>query len=171
LETIRSRCLNFRIPSQVESIEHSNWEDWAIDYRAWLGRLLKGPSKESVPHIMLGAYGLISRFHSILTEATKHAWAEQKKQLAEHVSNDEKEAMEIGLSRSFRKQLYGEIESLTAGFCRDIEVLNPGRLPVNTQIRVIQALENSAGLLELNLNEATALELFFLKSLRLWTAK
>ena len=79
--------------------------------------------------------------------------------------------MEVGLSRGYRKQLYGEIESLTAGFCRDVEVLNPGRLPVNAQIRVIQALENSAGLLELNLNEAAALELFFLKSLRLWTAK
>ena len=171
LDTIRSRCLNFRIPSQAEEVEHSNWEDWAIDYRAWLGRLLKDPDKESVPHIMLGAYGLMSRFQSILSEVTKYAWAEQKKELAEHVSNDEKEAMEVGLSRGYRKQFYGEIESLTAGFCRDVEVLNPGRLPVNAQIRVIPALENSAGLLELNLNEAAALELFFLKSLRLWTAK
>ena len=72
------------------------------------------------------------------------------------MSNDEKEAMQAGLGRGYRKQLYGEIESLTAGFCRDVEDLNPGRLPVNAQIRVIQALESSAGLLELNLNEATA---------------
>ena len=78
--------------------------------------------------------------------------------------------MEAGLSKGYRKQLYGEIEKLTAGFARDIEQLNPGRLPVNALHRVTATLEHCTGLLELNFNQAAALELFFLKSLRIWTS-
>lgn len=171
LDTIRSRCLNFRVPSQADRIEHTAWAIWITDYRNWLGMLLKGPNKQSIPHIMLGAYGLMSRFQSILAELTQTAWSAHKAQLPEQVTNDEKDAMEAGLSRGYRKQLFAEIEKLTAGYCRDVEQLNPGRLPVRAQNRAIQALEHSAALLELNFNQATALELFFLQSLRIWTAK
>lgn len=170
LDTIRSRCLNFRVPSAAEGVVHPDWNQWATDYRNWLGLLLQGPTRQRVPHIMLGAYGLNTRFQAILDTITKEAWKAQKEGLPEHITNEEKEAMEAGLSKGYRKQLFGEIEKLTAGFARDIEQLNPNRLPVNALHRVTETLEHCTGLLELNFNQAAALELFFLKSLRIWTS-
>ena len=169
LDTIRSRCLNFRVPTATEGITHPDWHAWAADYRNWLGMLLKGPTKQSIPHIMLGSYGLNTRFQAVLSEMTKTAWTKRKEGLPEHVTAEEKDAMEAGLSRGYRKQLFGEIEKITAGFMREVEQLNPGRLPINAFNRATATLEHCAGLLELNLNQATALELFFLKSLRIWT--
>ncbi|ADE55775.1 DNA polymerase III gamma/tau subunits-like protein [Coraliomargarita akajimensis] len=170
LDTIRSRCLNFRVPTASEGIVHPDWNQWATDYRNWLGMLLKGPNRDSVPHIMLASYGLNTRFQAILDSLTKAAWNQQKESLPENVTAEEKDAMEAGMSKGYRKQLFGEIEKLTAGFARDIEKLNPGRLPVHALHRVTAVLEHCTGLLEVNFNQAAALELFFLKSLRIWTA-
>jgi DNA polymerase-3 subunit delta' len=169
LDTIRSRCLNFRSPAGIETIAHPDWPTWTKDYHAWLNSLLQGPSKQTIPHIILGSYGLNARFQAILAEMTGTAWKAQKQELPEHVTADEKDAMEAGMSRGYRKQLFGEIEKATVRFARDIETANPGQLPVAALNRATQTLEHSAGLLELNFNQAAALEMFFLKSLRIWT--
>jgi DNA polymerase-3 subunit delta' len=118
---------------------------------------------------MMGAYGLNARFQSILKAMTSEAWKMQKEALPDHVTADEKDAMEVGLSKGYRKQLFGEIEKATAEFARDIEVLNKGELPASALYRATEALERSAGLMEINFNQAAALELFFLSSLRIWT--
>lgn len=169
LDTIRSRCLNFRIPAELETIQHPDWEKWVVDYREWMGRLLNGPNKQTVPHIMMGAYGLNARFQNILAEMTAEAWKAQKEALPDHVTAEEKDAMEVGLSKGYRKQLFGEIEKATAQFARDIEALNTGELPASALYRATEALEKSAGLMEINFNQVAALELFFLSSLRIWT--
>lgn len=169
LDTIRSRCLNFRIPAAIETIQHPDWAPWVVAYREWLGRLLQGPNKKTIPHIMMGAYGLNTRFQSILKAMTSEAWKMQKEALPDHVTADEKDAMEVGLSKGYRKQLFGEIEKATAGFARDVEALNKGELPASALHRATEALERSAGLMEINFNQAAALELFFLSSLRIWT--
>ena len=67
--------------------------------------------------------------------------------------------MEIGLSKGFRKQLFSEIERTTAMFARAVEETNPGRLPVSALHRAVENLE-TVGLLELNFNQASALERF-----------
>ena len=169
LDTIRSRCLNFRIPATIEAIQHPDWASWVVAYREWLGRLLQGPNKKTIPHIMMGAYGLNARFQTILKAMTSEAWKIQKEALPDHVTADEKDAMEVGLSKGYRKQLFGEIEKATAGFARDVEALNKGELPASALHRATEALERSAGLMEINFNQAAALELFFLSSLRIWT--
>ena len=169
LDTIRSRCLNFRIPAELETIQHPDWRDWVIAYREWLGHLLNGPNKQTIPHIMMGAYGLNARFQSILSSMTAEAWKAQKETLPDHVTAEEKDAMEVGLSKGYRKQLFGEIEKATAQFARDIEALNTGELPASALHRATGALEKSAGLMEINFNQVAALELFFLSSLRIWT--
>ena len=169
LDTIRSRCLNFRIPATIETIQHPDWASWVVAYREWLGRLLKGPNKKTIPHIMMGAYGLNARFQTILKAMTSEAWKMQKEALPDHVTADEKDAMEVGLSKGYRKQLFGEIEKATAGFAREVEALNKGELPASALHRATEALERSAGLMEINFNQAAALELFFLSSLRIWT--
>ncbi|MFP4069828.1 MAG: DNA polymerase III subunit gamma/tau [Opitutales bacterium] len=170
LDTIRSRCLNFRIPSELESVNHPGWSEWVEDYRAWLVRLIEGPTKQRIPHIVLGAYGLNARFQQILAAATSEAWKAQKDGLPEHVTDDEMAAMEAGMSKGFRQQLFGEIEKATARFTRDLAAANPGEYSVAALDQATRALEKSAGLLELNFNQAAALELFFLQSLRIWTA-
>ena len=169
LDTIRSRCLNFRIPATIETIQHLDWASWVVAYREWLGRLLQGPNKKTIPHIMMGAYGLNVRFQTILKAMTSEAWKMQKEALPDHVTADEKDAMEVGLSKGYRKQLFGEIEKATAGFAREVEALNKGELPASALHRATEALERSAGLMEINFNQAAALELFFLSSLRIWT--
>ena len=169
LETIRSRCLNFRIPAAIENIQNPDWASWVVAYREWLGRLLEGPNKKTIPHIMMGAYGLNARFQTILKAMTSEAWKMQKEALPDHVTADEKDAMEVGLSKGYQKQLFGEIEKATAGFAREVEALNKGELPASALHRATEALERSAGLMEINFNQAAALELFFLSSLRIWT--
>ena len=171
LDTIRSRCLNFRIPSDVDGIAHEDWSAWVYAYREWLGLLLNGPSRQNVPHIIIGAYGLNARFRAILEAMTTEAWKTQKGSLSEHISDEEIKAMEAGMSRGFRKQLFGEIEKETVAYARDIEVANPGELPSIALNRAVGVLEKSARLLELNFNQTAALELFFLESLRIWTAR
>lgn len=118
---------------------------------------------------MIGAYGLNARFQTILKAVACEAWKMQKETLSDHVTAEEKDAMEVGLSKSYRKQLFGEIEKATAEFAREVEALNKGELPTIALCRSTEALERSAGLMEINFNQAAALELFFLSSLRFWT--
>lgn len=168
LDTIHSRCLNFRIPTSFQKIEHADWEKWTHDYHAWLESLLAGTGKKNVSDIVLGSYGLNQKFQTILTKLTEDAWKLQKEQLPDHLSSEEKDAIEAGISRGYRKQLLGEIEKSTVLFARNVEQENSGTLPVAALNQTIHVLENSAGLLELNLNQNAALELFFLKSMRIW---
>jgi DNA polymerase III subunit delta' len=170
LDTIRSRCLNFRIPAGIETVAHPDWPNWSQDYHAWLGSLLQGPTKQTTPHIMFGSYGLNARFQAILDAMTTTEWKTQKEELPDHITSDEKDAMEAGIKRGYRKQLFAEIEKATARFAREIEKASPGQLPVSALNRATQTLEHCVGLLELNFNQVAALELFFLKSLRIWTS-
>ncbi|MFP4165576.1 MAG: DNA polymerase III subunit gamma/tau [Opitutales bacterium] len=169
LDTIRSRCLNFRLPSGYSSIEDPAWLAWLEDYKSWLGRLLnRKPDKKDIPSIVLGGYGLNHRFQGILKNMTETAWVAEKNKLPEHITDEEKKAIEAGITRGFRKQLFAEIEKHTVLFARLIEATQPGGLPVTALARALEALEHSTGLLELNFNQAAALELFFLKSQRIW---
>ncbi|MEC8209091.1 MAG: DNA polymerase III subunit gamma/tau [Verrucomicrobiota bacterium] len=169
LDTIRSRCLNFRIPAAIETIQHPDWASWVVAYREWLGCLLEGPNKKTIPHIVMGSYGLNARFQTILKVMTSEAWKIEKESLPYQMTADEKDAMVVGLSKGYRKQLLSEIEKVTAGFAREVEIHNKGKLPTSALYRATEELERSAGLMEINFNQAAALELFFLSSLRIWS--
>ena len=170
LDTIRSRCFNFRIPAEDSRLENPDWVKWINDYQKWLGTLLDKTKKKNIPHIVLSNYGLNIRFQKILADITDHAWKTQQEFLSVHFTTEEKNAMESGMSRGYRKQLFAEIGKATARFARNIETNNPGRLPIAAFYRSIQALEHSTQLLDLNFNQNAALELFFLKSMRIWTS-
>ena len=169
LDTIRSRCLNFRIPTGFQTIKHPDWKQWTDDYRSWLKNLLSSAGRKNVSDIVLGSYGLNLRFQKILAELAAEAWVVHKEQLPDHLTREEKDAIEAGISRGYRKQILGEIEKNTVHFARNIEKEHPGTLPVAALNQTTQALEKCAGLLELNLNQSAALELFFLKSMRIWS--
>ena len=78
----------------------------------------------------MGAYGLNTRFQTILKAVACEAWKIHKETLPDHVTADEKDAMEVGLSKGYRKQLLGEIEKATVGYAREVEALNKGELPL-----------------------------------------
>lgn len=169
LDTIRSRCLNFRVPCLADTITHPAWKQWEIDYRKWLSLLVKGPSRATVPHMILASYGLNSRFQQISDELSTEEWNEVKSSLPEHLNEKEIDAVKKGVFKTFLSQLLSEVEKMTSTYARDIEKANPGRLPATALNRATDSLEKTAGLLDLNFNQAAALERFFLQSLRIWT--
>lgn len=169
LDTIRSRCLNFKIPSQRARSIHPDWITWCCSYRTWLGQLIVGPKKGQASQLIFAAYGLNLRFQSIMTSLADDAWERQKTSAPTPTTDEEKSAMEAGIERRCRKQLLSEIEKETVKYARDIEAENPNQLPVSALKQSIESLEKVAHLLELNFNLASALERFLLQSLKIWT--
>jgi DNA polymerase-3 subunit delta' len=168
LDTIRSRCLNFRVPGQAEGINHEDWSPWASDYQQWLASIFSASNSQAIAHVILGAYGLNARLQKILEVITAEAWETEKLRLPEHASNEEKEANQASLSKHQRSRLLAEIGKRTNEFARELERLNPGRLPVSALHRSRLALEHCAGLLSLNFNQSAAIEGFLLQSMRIW---
>ncbi len=171
LDTIRSRCFNFRIPADSPALNAVEWQSWLDDYQSWIGKAVDGPrAKSEIAEAIFGAYGLNARFQILLTELTKTSVKLGREDLPEDMTDDQQAALEAGLSRGLRKQLYAQIERATAAFAKRRLKDAP---ETSTKIilalnHVTEALEKTSGLLELNLNEAAAFELFLLKSLRIW---
>ena len=171
LTTIRSRCLHFRFPGVGAAFQPDGWASWIADYQAWLGRLTEGVSdKKAVADSVFGAYGLVARFAAVLAFATADIWKKQKAAITVELTDDEEEAMEVGISNGLRARLFADIERATRDFA-----LPALRKNTDTTRRAltgaIDKLEHDVGLLRLNLNESAALEDFLLSSLRLWTAR
>ncbi|EIQ02069.1 hypothetical protein OpiT1DRAFT_00647 [Opitutaceae bacterium TAV1] len=171
LPTIRSRCLNFRFPATGERPAPDGWEAWKEDYRAWLGRLSQGVAdKKTVADAIFAACGLTARFGAILDFATADLWKKEKAGLPEDLKEDEREAIETGLSKGLRARLFADIEQVTSAFAR--QALLAGNLAMRPSVaEAISQLEHKVGLLNLNLDESAALEAFLLQSLRIWTRR
>lgn len=171
LPTIRSRVLNFRFPSTSTPLAADGWSAWLDDYRSWLGRLTDGaPDKRILADHVFSLYGLVARFTAVLDFATDTIWKDQKEKLPETLTDEEEAAIETGISNGLRSRLFAEIEQATRAFA--LPRLNQGDEPTRRAlVAAVEKLEHNAGLLRLNLNEATALEDFLLCSLRLWTKR
>lgn len=175
LPTIRSRCLHFRFPASAVPLAHPDLAGWLADYQAWLGKLAEGVSeKAAVADQVMALYGLITRFNAILSAATDTVWKEQKAKLPPDLDDAEQVAIETGIAVGIRQKLFISLEHATRAFAlsavkgHDAET---GRAIDRSLVAAIERLEHSAGLLRLNLNEATALEDFLLSSLRLWSRR
>jgi len=168
LDTIRSRCFNFRLPSSRQSIGNASWADWSTRYHRWLKNLLSLESGAGArANAVMGAYGLVATFLSVLQEVSDSAWQAEQARLPESMESDEREAQEVGVRKSVRNQLWAEIELTTRLFA--IEISHHAPYPSLALARAIEELEALAGLLEVNLKEDAALEHFFLRSLRIWS--
>jgi DNA polymerase-3 subunit delta' len=170
LATIRSRCFHLKLPSASAALTDADWLAWRTDYAAWLGRLIS-EDKPRPTDLVFGAYGLGARFEGILQRLGDAAWEKAKADLPEHLEDEEMDAAQAGLHKGMRTSLLVEIEQAT----RDFALASPSEPAiVNRAVRLGRAvgdLEKISGLLEVNLNEAAALEYFLLRSLRHWTAK
>ena len=171
LTTIRSRCLHFRFPGVGSTFSPDGWSSWLTDYQAWLGRLVAGlPDKKAIADSVFGAYGLTARFGTVLEFATSEIWKKQKAALTTELSDDEEEAMEVGIANGLRARLFADIERATRDFA--LPALKKNSDSTRRALTgSVEKLEHVVGLLRLNLNESAALEEFLLSSLRLWTRR
>lgn len=173
LTTIRSRCFNFRIPGEGESLQLPNWQQWLNDYSGWLQfihQLRNEPAARA--QAVFTAYALLAQFTSILAEAGDAAWVKEKDSLPENLSDEEIEALKAGVVRGVRNTLWVDIEKQTRDFSFARQLESPGSLPARHLARAIQHLEHCSTLNNVfNLKEESALEAFLLASLRIWPVR
>ncbi len=169
METIRSRCFQFRLPIQTGPSGAEGWTDYLEDYRQWIHFLRKDPeaARKSPGQAILMAYGLLARFLEIQGAAAEKAWKEHKEHLPEHLGDEEKDALQVGLQKGVRDKLLIDLEEATR--MAAIELSHEIPFPSLQLTRAIESLESITGLLALNMRDETALESFFLQSLRIWT--
>ncbi len=169
LDTIRSRCFNFHLPSQLILIEDPEWQSWIEDYRKWLKGLNDGvETAQDKAELVLATYGLVTRYQSIIKTYTETIWNNEKSVMPDHLDEEEKEAYKVGMQKSIRKQLITELEIQTRHFVVH-SAKETQEFLVYQFAQAVSNLEQCAGLLEVNLNEGAAMEYFFLNSLRIWS--
>lgn len=178
LPTIRSRCLLFRFTdagnealADADDVSRELWKSARADYATWLGQLAAGGlDKRGVADQVMGVYGLVTRFNAVLSAATETIWKAQKAKLPDDLDDDEQIAIETGIANGIRQKLFIELEHTTRTFAQ--ERLLAGDDTVRRSVTAaIEKLEHNAGLLRLNLNEATVFEDFLLASLRIWAKR
>ncbi|MBK1857373.1 DNA polymerase III subunit gamma/tau [Cerasicoccus arenae] len=165
LATIRSRCLLVNFPAEQDRIPSPEWREWLSDYGTLLELASRGANRSSAPELILGAYGLITRFVGIKDALASAAWKEFKKTLPETMTDEQIVAMETGYMKSLRGRMFAEIEEQTRNAALQSDDLATSGRRLD---RAVQLLEKSAGLLEVNFQEPAALEYFLLSSLRVW---
>lgn len=170
LATIRSRCQLFRLPTSNQSLADPRALEWLRRYREWLSDLLhaRPGGKGTIPHYIMGLYGLIEQFRHIIEAITKETWKEQSQNLPEELGDGERIALESRISISLRQDFLAAIEVTTEAFARDNLTEKPN-VP-SKLIDCIRALESSPRLLNLNMKPEAALEAFMLHTLRIWAA-
>lgn len=168
LPTIRSRCLSFRINTGVAPITDDQWQDWLGDYAKWLVLLQETDRrKESIPTLLFSTYALAARLENLLSYLADSHWKREKETLPETLEDEELDALEAGTRKSIRNRAFREIAIASHDFALDHHTADNG-LASRLLPQVIQRLEMIVGLFEANLNENTAIENFFLHSLKVW---
>ncbi len=170
LATIRSRCQLFRLPTDAQAISDERALAWIGSYRAWLSDLLekKPGGKASIPHFVMGLYGLVDRFRHLIDTLTKETWKRLSKELPEDLDDDERIAMESRISISLRQEFLAAIETETEAFSRSVLASRPD--VAEKLVDSIRALEKSTQLLRLNMKAEAMLESYLLQALRIWSA-
>lgn len=169
METIRSRCFQFKIPARLRSADSADWTTWLDDYRHWIKWLHGRPqeARRQPDKAIMQVYGLITRFVSHVQASSDAAWSEQEETLPESMSDEEIDALKVGLQKGVRDKLLIEIEENTRLAAIELSHMVP--FPALKLAQAIAALESITGLLALNMKDDAALESFFLKSLKIWT--
>lgn len=167
LETIRSRCLNFHLPAIFEGIQDPQWAEWKNIYSNWINTVqLRPGSKKEIERIVIGVYKIVVGFEQTLERLGEQQWEKNKDSLPVGLTEEEEIAQKAGIVKAVRYRLFKEIEQTT----HNTALQSPSPPLINKLIQVIAELERMVRLIEVNLNECTALEAFLLSSLRIWAA-
>lgn len=150
--------------------EMSNWME---SYRDWVELLLdRQKLKQDRVAPVFMAYGLVEGLAGLIKKTADNSAKEALSNLSQELDEKEKDAYESGLRRGIRSTMLKKISDNTRALVTANND-NSASLGRNGQklARVIKKLERITGLLEVNLKEDSALEDFFLSSLRIWSAK
>lgn len=173
LPTIRSRTLMVRLEETTSNVQNDEMTEWLLSYNEWIALLL---NREKLKQDRVGplfmAYGLVEGLTSLIKSTADKSTKEALFNLSQELDEKEKDAYESGFRRGIRSKMLKEISDNTRDFITQSEILSKN-FDRNSQkfARVIKKLERTTGLLEVNLKEDTALEDFFLSSLRIWSGK
>lgn len=163
LDTIRSRCISLRVDCASDPLDDDEFLQWLEDYKSWQKALMGGIGRKiPLGDAMMRCYGLLSRFDAILARLTDEK-AETDEGKQDEMDEEMMEAMMAGERKALRKRLMGEIEDA----CVSCALGGEG-VPAVKLARAVDALEKSAGFMELNMQDTPALEYFMLSSLRIW---
>jgi DNA polymerase III subunit delta' len=173
LPTIRSRAMAIRIPGEASGITDSRWIVWLEHYDAWMRSVQSEAATSPITRAgwILRAHELIAAFEAILEALSAEAWKPLKSALKDATEPEVLDAMEVGLAKRLRADLFKSISQQTRKVAlRDID---ESEFPARARAlsRLIGELERLNGLLQVNLQESVALEAFFLESLSIWAQK
>ncbi len=164
LPTLRSRCQHYRFQQKTSTQYSETWQKWLKDYDTWLLKAAQRPqSSQDITERVMGIYRLTYLFEQELTRKTDALEASKNKD--PHLSEEEKEAALIGQKKELRRLLLKSIAEATRYNAFTLPS-SPDR--IKAYIQAIELLEHNVQLLEVNLNEASALESFLLHLVRLW---
>ena len=173
LDTIRSRCLAFKVPGEDARIDDPEWAGWRDDFAVWLERIERTPGdKRDVAETVLRLYGLVQRFQQVLESVAKSRVEAVMADLPEDLPEEQRIAIEAGAERGARQDLLTGIEVAL----RDWVI---GRFDasgdVGSRVRklslAVAETESTAGLLALNFNGVAAVEQLLIKILRIWSRR
>ena len=173
LPTIRSRTLLVRLEEESQDKENDEMHQWMERYRNWIELILdRQKLKQDRVSPIFMAYGLLEGLCVLIKEASDNSAKLALENLSQELDDKEKDAFESGLRRGIRSKMLKKISEDTRNLItknhENSENLNRNGLKL---AKVIKKLERITGLLEVNLKEDSALEDFFLSSLRIWSAK
>jgi DNA polymerase-3 subunit delta' len=168
LDTIRSRCMSFHIRVAHQQEAPEGWQQWLDDYTQWMLMLngMPGHKPRFRTESLFAIYDLVPRYESILKAAMEQA-VEQDDVTGSSESNmseEELDAYRTGKQRALRHRFLQEIEQCTVDFIR----AHPEQHRIIAGERIVQRLEHTRFLLDVNLPEAPAMEAFLLDSLQIW---
>jgi DNA polymerase-3 subunit delta' len=173
LDTIRSRCLLFKVPANpaTEVAALMAIEGWLDIFSKWHRDLRLAPAERPegvrVSHWFLGVYGLVATFETTLDNIADIAWKKLKASLPETMEDEQIIGLETGVQKGLRTRFFtGIIERL-----RLASRQNPSDDASRRLATGIVVVERYAGLLEVNLNDAAAMESLLLQLLRIETAR
>lgn len=177
LETILSRCLGFWFSEAETPLADPAWMEWLEQFADWL-QLASGPivDKRGGTLRIMRLYGLIEGFERCQDAIHASRWESESAGLRDGVTDEEKDALEVGVAKSVRDRMLGEMELCLRDFAMGrINLVRDGAdasADVASRLaQCVSALERLRGLLELNLSSSRMLEAFLLNVLRVWSAK
>lgn len=167
LPTVRSRCLQFRIPTGPGIATDPVVGEWLGDFRGWLDSLSQGSSDRGrAARQVMSAYGLSARYSAWLASAGASAIEKLRESGSlEGLDDAETEALKTSAAIGVRQRFLATVETATC------EVARRNSANAIPGARSIEALERAAGLMRVNFNDAGALEVFLLSTLRIWSRK
>ena len=173
LPTIRSRTIVVRLEENSSNTRNENTFAWLDQYTDWVALLLdRQKVKQDRTRPVFMAYGLIAGLIGLIRTEADRSTKDAISKVTEFLDDKERDAFEAGVRRGVRRGLFREISEHTRNFITENPKVS-GKVDKNAQKlqKVIKKLEKATGLLEVNLKEDSAIEDFFLSSLRIWSAK